>query len=87
MTNHTIGTRAQWDAARADLLEREKEHTRVGDELKRRRGELPWLAVEKQYTLQTFDGPKTAAELAGNSSCGYGPTSSPPLSGGSSTTS
>ena len=63
MTIHTIGTRAQWDAARADLLEREKEHTRLGDELARHRRELPWVAVEKQYTLQTADGPKTLAEL------------------------
>ena len=63
MTAHTIGTRAQWDAARADLLEREKEHTRLGDELARYRRELPWVAVEKQYTLRTEDGPKTLAEL------------------------
>jgi predicted dithiol-disulfide oxidoreductase (DUF899 family) len=33
MTLHTLGTPAQWDAARADLLEREKEHMRLGDEL------------------------------------------------------
>ena len=33
MTDHTIGTRAQWDAARADLLGHEKEHTCLGDEL------------------------------------------------------
>ena len=63
MTVHTLGTRAQWNVARAGLLEREKEHTRMGDELARRRRELPWLAVEKQYTLQTADGPKTLAEL------------------------
>ena len=63
MTIHTIGTRAQWEAARADLLEREKEHTRLGDELTRDRRELPWVAVEKQYTLQTADGPRTLAEL------------------------
>ena len=50
-------------AARAALLEREKEHTRMGDELARQRRELPWVPVEKQYTLQTADGPKTLAEL------------------------
>jgi predicted dithiol-disulfide oxidoreductase (DUF899 family) len=63
MTLHTLGTPAQWDVARADLLEREKEHTRLGDELARRRRALPWLAVDKQYTLQTADGPKALAEL------------------------
>jgi predicted dithiol-disulfide oxidoreductase (DUF899 family) len=63
MTVQTIGTRAQWEAARTDLLEREKEHTRLGDELARYRQELPWLAVEKRYTLRTAKGPKTLAEL------------------------
>ena len=47
MTIQTGGNRAQWDAARAELLEREKEHTRLGDELARRRRELPWVAVDK----------------------------------------
>ena len=50
-------------AARAELLEREKEHTRFGDELARQRRELPWVPVEKEYTLETADGPKTLAEL------------------------
>ena len=63
MTTHKIATREEWQAARAALLEREKEHTRMGDELARQRRELPWVPVEKEYTLQTADGPKTLAEL------------------------
>ena len=63
MTTHKIATREEWQAARAALLEREKEHTRMGDELARQRRSLPWVPVEKQYTLQTADGPKTLAEL------------------------
>jgi predicted dithiol-disulfide oxidoreductase (DUF899 family) len=63
MTNHGIGTREEWLAARAVLLEREKEHTRLGDELARERQELPWLPIEKEYTFQTADGRKTLAEL------------------------
>jgi predicted dithiol-disulfide oxidoreductase (DUF899 family) len=63
MKIHTVGTRVQWDAARADLLKREKEHTRLGDELARYRQQLPWVAVEKQYTLRTADGPKTLVDL------------------------
>jgi predicted dithiol-disulfide oxidoreductase (DUF899 family) len=35
----------------------------MGDELARQRRELPWVPVEKQYTLRTADGPKTLAEL------------------------
>ena len=62
-TTHKIATRAEWQAARAVLLEREKEHTRVGDELARQRRSLPWVRAEKQYALQTADGPKTLAEL------------------------
>src|SRR5713101_1613400 len=63
MTDHKIGTREEWQAARAKLLSREKELTRMSDELVRQRRELPWVPVERQYTLQTPDGPKTLAEL------------------------
>jgi predicted dithiol-disulfide oxidoreductase (DUF899 family) len=63
MPIHRIGTQEEWQIARTDLLAREKEHTRLGDELARRRQELPWVPVEKEYSLQTADGPKTLAEL------------------------
>jgi predicted dithiol-disulfide oxidoreductase (DUF899 family) len=63
MTTHKIVPLEEWLAARAALLEREKEHTRMGDELARQRRELPRVLVEKQYTLQTADGPKPLAEL------------------------
>jgi len=63
MTSHRIGTREEWVAASAQLLRREKEHTRVGDELARQRRELPWVPVEKPYTFQTEHGPKTLREL------------------------
>jgi predicted dithiol-disulfide oxidoreductase (DUF899 family) len=63
MTQHTIGTREEWEAAREELLRAEKEHTRMGDELARRRRELPWVPLEKEYRLETDDGTKTLAEL------------------------
>src|SRR5208282_3390294 len=63
MTEHKTGTRAEWEAARGALLEREKALTRMGDELARQRRELPWVPVEKQYTLHTADGTRTLAEL------------------------
>jgi predicted dithiol-disulfide oxidoreductase (DUF899 family) len=63
MTSHKIGTREEWQAARAALLAREKELTRMSDELARQRRELPWVKVDKEYTLQTAAGPKTLAEL------------------------
>jgi predicted dithiol-disulfide oxidoreductase (DUF899 family) len=63
MTAHKVATREEWDAARRELLKREKELTRLGDELAAQRRELPWVAIEKQYRLQTADGPKRLAEL------------------------
>jgi predicted dithiol-disulfide oxidoreductase (DUF899 family) len=58
-----IGTREEWIAARAELLKQEKDLTRMSDELARQRRELPWVRVEKQYTLETEYGPRTLAEL------------------------
>ena len=63
MTTHKIVTREEWLAAREQLLVREKEHTRLGDELAQRRRELPWVPVEKNYRFDTDDGKKTLGEL------------------------
>jgi len=62
MTKHITGTRKEWLAARIDLLKAEKEHTRRGDELARRRQELPWVRIEKAYRFDTDEG---SASLAG----------------------
>jgi predicted dithiol-disulfide oxidoreductase (DUF899 family) len=63
MTDHRVGTREEWLAAREELLVREKEHTRRGDELARERRALPWVRVEKEYTFETDEGEKSLAEL------------------------
>jgi predicted dithiol-disulfide oxidoreductase (DUF899 family) len=63
VTDHKIGTREEWLAAREQLLAREKEHTRLGDELARQRRELPWVRVEKEYRFDTDDGEKALGEL------------------------
>jgi predicted dithiol-disulfide oxidoreductase (DUF899 family) len=63
MAEHRIGTKEEWQAARDELLQREKEHTRIGDELARQRRELPWVPVEKEYRFDTDDGTRTLAEL------------------------
>ena len=63
MIEHKIGTREEWLAAFEQLLEREKEHTRRGDELARQRRGLPWVRVEKDYRFETTEGTKTLAEL------------------------
>jgi predicted dithiol-disulfide oxidoreductase (DUF899 family) len=63
MTDHQVGSREEWTAARDALLRREKEHTRMGDELARQRRELPWVPVEKEYRFATDEGTRTLAEL------------------------
>ncbi len=63
MTNHVIGTRQEWLAARLELLKGEKELTRRSDELARRRQELPWVRVDKQYRFETDEGSASLADL------------------------
>src|SRR5215212_4051808 len=63
MTEHKVVGRAEWQAARDELLQREKAHTGMGDELALQRRELPWVAIDKDYRFDTDDGPRTLAEL------------------------
>jgi predicted dithiol-disulfide oxidoreductase (DUF899 family) len=63
MPTHPTGTREEWLAARLDLIEAEKEHTRRGDELTRRRQELPWVRLEKPYRFETDEGSASLADL------------------------
>jgi predicted dithiol-disulfide oxidoreductase (DUF899 family) len=63
MTEHKVVGREEWQAARDELLRREKEHTRVSDELARQRQELPWVAVDKEYVFDTDEGPRALADL------------------------
>jgi predicted dithiol-disulfide oxidoreductase (DUF899 family) len=63
MTDHKVVSREEWTAVRDELLAREKEHTRLGDELARQRRELPWVRVEKEYRFETDDGTRTLPEL------------------------
>jgi predicted dithiol-disulfide oxidoreductase (DUF899 family) len=68
MTEHRIGTQEEWQAARDELLAKEKELTRRNDELAQERRELPWVPVEKEYLFETEDGTKSLAELFGGRS-------------------
>jgi predicted dithiol-disulfide oxidoreductase (DUF899 family) len=63
MPEHPVGTRDDWLSARRELLDAEKEHMRQGDEIARRRQELPWVPVEQEYVFETDEGKKTLAEL------------------------
>jgi predicted dithiol-disulfide oxidoreductase (DUF899 family) len=63
MAEHRIGTREEWQAARQELAGLEAEQAQRNEEVRRRRLELPWVRVEKEYELATEDGTKTLAEL------------------------
>ena len=63
MTEHRIGTQEEWQAARDELLAKEKELTRRNDELAQQRRELPWVPVEKDYSFESDEGTKSLAEL------------------------
>jgi predicted dithiol-disulfide oxidoreductase (DUF899 family) len=63
MTSHKIGTRDEWLAARLDLLDAEKALTRRSDELARRRQELPWVRIDKEYVFDTDEGTATLPDL------------------------
>lgn len=60
MDQHRIVPHDQWIAARRDFLAKEKEFTRLRDELSRERRALPWEKVEKAYV---FDGPNGKESL------------------------
>jgi predicted dithiol-disulfide oxidoreductase (DUF899 family) len=63
MSDHTIGTREEWQAARADLAKLEAEHAQLTQKVTAQRRTLPWVKVEKEYVFDTQDGKKTLAEL------------------------
>ncbi len=63
MTDHPIVSRDEWLSARTSLLAKEKEFTRLRDELSRQRRELPWVLVDAPYLFETPDGESTLAEL------------------------
>lgn len=56
MTDHPTATREEWLKQRLELLDAEKAHTRAGDELARRRRQLPWVRVDKEYRFDTGIG-------------------------------
>jgi len=68
MTKHKVATRAEWLAARGELLTREKELTRRGDQLAAERRDLPWVPIEKEYRFDTDKGQQSLRELFGGHS-------------------
>ena len=63
MSEHKTGTRQEWQAARDELAKLEAQHAERDEEIKRKRRELPWVPVEKEYEFESQEGTKTLAEL------------------------
>jgi predicted dithiol-disulfide oxidoreductase (DUF899 family) len=63
MPEHKVGTREEWEAARAELSKLEGEQAERGNEITEKRKALPWVPVEKEYEFDTQDGRKSLAEL------------------------
>jgi predicted dithiol-disulfide oxidoreductase (DUF899 family) len=57
------GTREEWQTAREELAKLEAEQAKRNEEIKRKRLELPWVPVEKEYEFDTEHGRKTLDEL------------------------
>jgi predicted dithiol-disulfide oxidoreductase (DUF899 family) len=63
MPEHKVGTREEWQSARAELAKLEAEQAERNEVIRRKRLELPWVPVEKDYVFETQTGKKTLAEL------------------------
>ena len=68
MTTHEVVSKVQWIAARQRLLEKEKEFTRLRDQLSAERRALPWLRIDKEYAFEGSNGRETLAQLFGDCS-------------------
>jgi len=62
-TTHRTGTGEEWPTERLELLEAEKELTRRSDDLAKRRQELPWVRIDKEYRFETDEGSASLADL------------------------
>ena len=63
MLNHSVVPRDEWIEARKRLLAKEKQFTKLRDDLSRERRELPWERVDKPYIFEGPDGAETLADL------------------------
>lgn len=68
MSNHPVVSKQEWLLARQEHLAKEKEFTRLRDELAAQRRQLPWVKVEKNYQFETTGGPRGLEDLFGDCS-------------------
>ena len=58
-----VGTEQEWQAARKEMLAAERDLEKHVGRVEEQRREMPWVPVEKEYTLATDAGPRTLPEL------------------------
>ena len=63
LDNHQIVSKNEWIEARKVLLKKEKEFTKLRDQLSQQRRDLPWVAVDKEYVFDGPNGKETLSEL------------------------
>ncbi|KAA0968219.1 DUF899 domain-containing protein [Aureimonas fodinaquatilis] len=63
MVHHAVVSQKEWTQARVSLLEKEKAQTRLRDAIAAERRALPWVKVEKDYSFDTEDGPRSLSDL------------------------
>jgi len=63
LASHKVVSRAEWLSARTAFLAKEKEFTKLRDELTAQRRALPWTKVEKEYLFEGPRGKETLAQL------------------------
>ena len=63
LDNHHIVSKNEWIEARKVLLKKEKEFTKLRDQLSQQRRNLPWVAVDKEYVFDGPNGKETLSEL------------------------
>ena len=61
--SHRVVSRDEWVAERKTLLAREKELTRLRDQIARERRALPWVRIDKNYVFDGPEGRRTLADL------------------------
>lgn len=68
MTTHQVVSKDEWIEARKRFLAKEKEFTRLRDQLSAERRALPWMRIDKDYTFDGPNGRETLAQLFGDKS-------------------
>jgi predicted dithiol-disulfide oxidoreductase (DUF899 family) len=63
LPEHKIVSREEWLAARKKLLAKEKESSRLRDQLSEERRKLPWVKIAKDYVFDAPGGKVSLADL------------------------